>query len=217
VGGDNDNVCGLHAGDILVVDGQADVLYKVDPSTGFRTKLSNFSDPAQGVTGINEGTVGVAVGRDGEIFISQEGAQIGVIFSVSACNGFRTLIRNFTFAAGVTPYFGLALDGADVAVNAFFEFFTFPVLLRIDPKTDSRTVITNFSDPTQGPSFDPFLFDIRGVDLVVDKCDSLIVGIDGFFFDGTPDGAPETFCFKCVLKPATAVSSAICPTQHKGP
>ena len=91
----------LNPGDILVIDrdagsGQLGALFQVDPSTGRRTLLSDFGNPAQGPTG-NTPT-GVAVEAGGTLLVVDWAAGtggLGALFRVDPGTGTRSLLSDF--------------------------------------------------------------------------------------------------------------------------
>jgi hypothetical protein len=139
----------IQGGDILVADYLTDKLFKVDPVTGVRSVISDFSNPAQGpVNSATPGLSGVAVGQ-GQIFVTD---LFTGIFSVDPTTGNRKLVSNFNQGAiqGVVGY--------DVAVDVFGRVVAplHPGLLpsdavvRVAPRTDTRVIVSNLSDPAQG-------------------------------------------------------------------
>jgi hypothetical protein len=62
---------------ILVLDPEVNKLFRVNPMTGQRTVLSNFSDPMQGPvaeSAAGDGILGIAVELSGEILVTVKGA-----------------------------------------------------------------------------------------------------------------------------------------------
>ena len=137
----------LQAGDILVVDEGTNQLVRVDPLTGVRSVISNFSNPSQGPLGQNA-LSGVAIGQ-GKIFVTD---LFTGIFSVDPATGNRILVSNFNQGAiqGVVGY--------DVAVDAFGRVVVplHPGVLPADavvsvfPRTDTRVIVSNLSNAAQG-------------------------------------------------------------------
>lgn len=150
----------LKAGDILVIDslGGTDplggmnvrgALILVDPETGQRTELSDFGDPAQGPLGLAPGSVAVDI--EGRIFVTdlfagEPNFDGSALFEVDPETGHRTLLSNFS-EGEITGFlfYGLAVDKESrlVANNIV-------TLVRIDPETDQRTIITDMENPAQG-------------------------------------------------------------------
>ena len=139
----------IQGGDILVVDYGTNKLFMVDPVTGVRSVISDFSNPAQGpVNSANAALSGVAVGQ-GQIFVTD---LFNGIFSVDPTTGNRKLVSNFNQGAiqGVVGY--------DVAVDAFGKVVAplHPGLLpsdavvRVAPRTDTRVIVSDLSNPAQG-------------------------------------------------------------------
>ena len=154
-----------HAGDILVTDqaggtNGAGALFLVNPKTGQRTVLSDFGNPAQGSLGTG-GLSGVAVGDAGRIFVTDLFAgdppfDGGALFEVDPHTGNRTLLSNFSQGDihGLL-YYGLAVDAkgrviADLQTADPPLFALNAAVVRIDPETDERTVVTDLTNPRQG-------------------------------------------------------------------
>jgi Ca2+-binding RTX toxin-like protein len=105
-------------GEILVLDEDSGTdfrggLFRVNPTNGNRTLLSNFNNAAQGPLG--EDPVNLALSEAGEILVADftAGAKLqGSLFRVNAATGKRTLVSDFGDASkgplGQTP-FGIAV------------------------------------------------------------------------------------------------------------
>jgi sugar lactone lactonase YvrE len=170
----------VKAGDILVIDyfGGTDgrgALVAVDPATGQRRTLSDFGDAAQGSS--RSSPLNVAVFRcslderagsaggksgdrnphdcgDGEtvqIFVSDYTA----LFKVDPNTGYRTIVSDLgqgDLIEGVFNY-GLAVN-AKGKVIANFQELSDPgyhgVIVRIDPETDTRVLVSDLRNPDQG-------------------------------------------------------------------
>ena len=148
----------VKAGDILVADqnggtGSRGALFVVNPKTGQRTILSDFGDPAQGSLG---NLWSVAVGRAGQIFVtaflSDPPSDKSLLFRVNPRTGKRTVISDFSQGdiRGLL-YYGLAVD-AEGQVIANLDRSEPPAfepryaLVRVDPKTDERALITDLTN-----------------------------------------------------------------------
>lgn len=166
------------SGDIVILDSRssetgttgADVLFRVDPINGFRTLLSNFTDPSQGVVGFPD-----SVAFDGdEILVLGEfvifGNRHDALVRVDR-DGFRTLLVDFqgTLSTGIgSPGFegittenSLAVDASGnifvLDVQGFFrggEFFSGDLFkvdpARVDPPFAGRTLLSDFANAGQG-------------------------------------------------------------------
>jgi hypothetical protein len=103
----------LRLGDIVVASGSAGV-FRVDPTTGMRTLLSNFANAAQGPTGV---AGSLAVDACHAIYVTDQASdQLGKLFEVFP-DGTRILRSNATDATQgpgwYTPYgVGVDTDGS---------------------------------------------------------------------------------------------------------
>jgi hypothetical protein len=104
---------------------------------------------------------GVAVGDDGRIFVTDlfagEGLfEGGALFDVDPDTGNRTLLSNFNQGdIHGFLYYGLAVDAkgrvianlqtSDPSLNELGQ-----AVVRVDPDTDQRTVVTDLTNPRQG-------------------------------------------------------------------
>lgn len=156
----------VRAGDILVLDqtgGTNDLgaLIIVNPGSGKRTMLSDFGNPEQGALG--EAPASVAIGNDGRIFVSDIFAgdprfDGGALFEVDPESGNRTLISNFGQGNPVgVLYYGLAVDvNGTILTNNNIDR-----VVRIDPATDARSLVTDLADTAQGTTeADRFITDL---------------------------------------------------------
>lgn len=150
---------------ILVLDPEVNKLFRVNPITGQRTVLSNFSDPAQGPVPDNaaqNGVLGIAVELSGEILVTALGAGTHGGFStppdallrVNSVNGQRTVVSDFGKPAQGPPAwnsFGIAIEASGtILVTSHWGQGLPGLLLRIDPVTGQRTVLSDFGNPAQG-------------------------------------------------------------------
>ena len=158
----------LAAGDAVVVDvsagtGTLGALFRVDGTTGGRTLLSDFGNPAQGPLGNNP--VGVTLESSTDILVTDQAAgtaSLGAVFRVDATTGARTVLSDFGNPAqgplGVEP-FGIALEASGEILVADIHAGTgaLGALFRVDPTTGARTLLSDFGNPAQGPlGVDPF-------------------------------------------------------------
>jgi hypothetical protein len=134
-------------GNIMVTDhgpGISGVLLSVDPSTGFRTVLSDFGDTNQGPLGYDPGRM--AVEATGDILVTEY--IYGTLVRVDPSTGDRTLITDYDWPLWL----------ADVAVEAPGDILVTMIddnnwereLHRIDPLTGLSTILSDFNDPSQG-------------------------------------------------------------------
>jgi glucose/arabinose dehydrogenase len=151
------------AGDILVADEDGVIcgngaLFRVNPTNGVRTLLSNFCSAAQGPTG--ENPHGVALEADGNILVTDRTAGIGIsgaLFRVNPLTGARILLSDFGDVAqgpvgrgptGVVP----DASGDILAIDPDFDGTGNGVLFRVNPTNGMRTVLSDFNNLMQGPT-----------------------------------------------------------------
>ncbi|HEV8614204.1 MAG TPA: post-COAP-1 domain-containing protein [Methylomirabilota bacterium] len=151
----------LVAGDAVVIDtsagtGSLGALFRVDATTGARTLLSDFGNPAQGPLGVDP--IGVALEASGQILVTDQTAgrgSLGALFRVDATTGARTLLSDFGIPAqgplGVDP-FGVAVEASGQILVADIHAGTSSLgaLFRVDATTGARTLLSDFGNPAQG-------------------------------------------------------------------
>jgi DNA-binding beta-propeller fold protein YncE len=166
------------SGNILVTDESAGTggngaLFRINPVTGVRTILSDFGDADQGQTGGEVG--GVAVEASGSILVVDENVLgNGALFRIDPTTGVRTVLSDFSIGVN------LGDSPAGVAVEASGNILVIDeedgtgngALFRIDPMTGTRTILSDFSDGTKGPTGgnpDAVAVEASGTILVVDE------------------------------------------------
>ncbi|MCI0418776.1 MAG: hypothetical protein L0312_06070, partial [Acidobacteria bacterium] len=187
----------IKAGDILVVDAIGGTngsgsLFLVNPTTGQRTVLSDFGNPAQGHLG-NGDLTGVAVGRAGQIFVSalfsgDPAFEGGALFTVDPDTGNRILLSNFSqgdirgllFQGLAVNAKGKVIASLDRSEPPAFEFHF--ALVRVDPKTDARVLVSDLKNPAQGPTVSGFI-----TDLTLEHSGKILIGTARG--SGQPDSA----------------------------
>ena len=148
------------SGQILVVDlsagaGPAGALFRVDPATGARTLFSDFADAAQGLP-VGLSGRGVAIEASGQILVISAGGASGngALLRVDPATGVRTLLSDFGDVAQgplVSP-FGVTVDASgQILVVGGGGTSGLGTLLRVDPTTGARTLLSDFGDGAQGP------------------------------------------------------------------
>jgi hypothetical protein len=163
------------------------LLVRIDPATGQRTVVSDFSNPAQGPVGYTP--FGVAVESKSVFLVTDRGQGGGgngaALWRVN--DGMRTKLSDFNNSAqgplGSSPE-GVALDpsgqiyvadaegGSQCNLPNAADFCG--ALFRVDGTTGQRTVVSDFGNSLQGPTGeDP-------VGLAVDPTDGTILVIDEF-------------------------------------
>ncbi|MFH0340715.1 MAG: hypothetical protein ACHBNF_01020, partial [Chromatiales bacterium] len=183
------------SGNILVIDLDAGTngrgaLFRVNPSTGSRTVLSDFGNNAQGTLGNNP--TGVALGSSGTILVIDQTAGTsfsGTLFGVNPSNGNRTVISDFGNMAqgplGLNPT-GVALhfSGMILVIDPNTGSNFSGVLFGVDPSGGNRVLISDFGDPSKGlAGVDP-----SGVSVFTVKCGGLDATRIGNSFDNTING-----------------------------
>jgi hypothetical protein len=141
------------SGHALVCD--AGQIVKIDPSTGYRTLLSDLRDPGQGPTGLI--CYDVAVEPSGTILVATHNAgtnHYGAIFRVNATNGNRVLLSDFGDSAqgGIAQPLGMKVtpSGQILAILTTGGTSNCYAVL-VDSTTGARTMISDFTNPSQGP------------------------------------------------------------------
>jgi hypothetical protein len=146
----------------------ADALVLIDPSTGIRTLLSDFGNPAQGPTIIIPYPRGVAIAADGSIYLNIESlsecSDCNATVKVDPLTGMRTFIsdwnnpeqgRTVFSLLGISPSSDGSLFVGCSTGNLLGS--TFVGVDRLDPESGNRSDTTNFLDPAQGPVETDFL------------------------------------------------------------
>jgi hypothetical protein len=157
----------LLVGDTTAGTGESGLLFTVDPLTGMRTVLSDFSNGAPGATGTDPFHVMVA--SSGAILVvdPEGGTDIpnddrpggnGALFTVNRLNGNRTLLSDFGNATqgptGVNPS-GISIvpmvQPGDVLTGVISPVIAETGLVAIDPTTGERRFVSTFPNSAQGP------------------------------------------------------------------
>lgn len=158
----------LNATDIVVVDLNAGTdnrgaLMRVDRSTGTRTVLSDFGNSSQGELG--SGPVNLAIESSDAILVIDP--EVNKLLRVNLVTGQRTVLSNFSDPAqgpladsvAGDGVLGIAIElsgailvtakgaGSPDAGGTVFR----DALLRVNPVTGQRTLLSDFGNPAQGP------------------------------------------------------------------
>ncbi len=147
----------IDTADIPNLDPQREsAIYRVDPVTGHRSLVSDFTNPAQGLTGVDP-NVGLAVEPDGAILVDTMGSQGDLLVRVDPKTGNRTVVSNFDDPAEgpVGNYlWGAAVVGPRHAVVAAVNPNTLGISLYcVDLRTGHRGLFSDSGNPKQGPAF----------------------------------------------------------------
>ncbi len=141
-------------------------LYRINPTTGHRSLLSDFSNSSQGATQVVP-AIGIALEKSGQILVNSHGTSTApaprdLLLRIDPNTGHRTVLSNFDNAAQGTQgrrLSGIAVEtsgsgaiivGASNPANMAAE----PTLLfRVSQQTGQRTVLSDSANSKQGPSF----------------------------------------------------------------
>jgi Bacterial Ig domain len=163
------------SGNILVLDQSAagshksihtpfGALFSINPTTGERTVISDFDDPAQGPEG--RLPTGMTVDVSNILVIDEDAGPSGsgVIFSVDPETGFRTIVSDFGDSKGPQSRGGLislAVDAAGdiLALDNSNRVRLLGALFTVNPSSGVRTILSDFNDTTKGAA----LSDARGL------------------------------------------------------
>ena len=147
------------SGSVLVVDGDAGTngngaLFRVDPSTGNRTIVSDFGNGGQGDVGADPHGVALeASGNAVVVDINAGTSSRGALFRINLSNGNRTLVSDFGNAGqgslGSDPV-GLAIESSGNVLVTDFDIGPLGILFRVDPATGTRTIVSDFGSAGQG-------------------------------------------------------------------
>lgn len=161
-------ICRADAQDAAVVDadagtGSLGALFRVNLSTGVRTLVSDFGNPAQGPLGSHPWSL-VATPSGLAVVDPRAGSPCavfgcGAVFMVDPATGIRTLVSDFGNAAqGPTSLGDLSLYGSALDANGDLLVTDRRsggsgrgLLFRVSLATGNRTIVSNFADPGQGP------------------------------------------------------------------
>ncbi|MGH8658705.1 MAG: hypothetical protein ACREV4_09600 [Gammaproteobacteria bacterium] len=192
-------------GFILVTDPGAGTdakgaLFRLDPKNGARTILSDFGVPQDSP---NSGIGGVAVDGKGQILITDTSAGTdakGVLWRVHSGSGARTVLSDFGDPGqgpqGADP-FGVAIEASEQILvtdpNAGTE--SKGALFRVDPGKGTRSLLSDFGDPAQGPEEPEGPLSLVGV----------AVGSSGEIFVTSIDAGTESKGALFRVDPATGV------------
>jgi hypothetical protein len=134
-------------------------LFRVSPRNGTRVMLSDFGNVAQGPTGSEpNGVAIVPLTRPGVVlavspFSGTNGG--GEVLAIDLATGARTVVSDF----GNLDQGPFGFDPVDIAIGAGGDILVVDedlngngALFRINPVDGSRTVLSLFADPTQGPT-----------------------------------------------------------------
>ncbi len=136
-------------------------LFRVNPVTGVRTLVSDFGSAAQGPVGADPEAIAMLSPTEALVLDSNAqppggGIARGLLFRVNLASGARTVLSNFSDIAqgplGIEPSdVEFEANGALVVIDSATGQNQRGTLVRVDPVTGARTLISDFSDPTKGP------------------------------------------------------------------
>ena len=155
---------------ILVVDldafGGGGGVIRVDPLTGARTTVSENASPAGGPAFVEP--LAITIAANGDILVADQQAFAdtgGGVIRVDPVTGARTTVSENASPAGgpsfVDPFgITLAANGDILVADQNFGGPGNGGVIRVDPVTGARTLVSENNSPTGGPSFDaPFGID----------------------------------------------------------
>ncbi len=126
-------------------------VYNVDPVTGNRTLISDFTDSSQGPLFVTR-PIDIAIDTAGNLLVTNYNSDdpgSSYLYRIDAHSGVRTILSDFdNNSQGPLGGFPSA-----VAVDPEGSIFvTDPeYLFKVDPITGFRTIVTNFTSLSQGP------------------------------------------------------------------
>jgi hypothetical protein len=138
-------------GQFLVTDREAGtdnkgLLFRIDPTSGNRVILSDFSDSAQGPTGCSP--TGITIDESGNILVADSGSESGeecsggfkgVLFSIDPSTGNRIIVSDFNDSAQGP----LGENPTSVVVGPSRKRVPIEVNVDIKPKTDKNRINPN--------------------------------------------------------------------------
>jgi len=136
-------------------------ILRVQPKTGKRQLLSDFTNAEQGVLAGFSSVIGIglAVETSGQILVNATGTTAELILRIDPTTGQRTVLSNLYDAAqgplGQSPA-GLAVKSSGAIVVGAYKN---PVisdtqsLFRVNPQTGRRALLSDSDNPAQGPPF----------------------------------------------------------------
>jgi DNA-binding beta-propeller fold protein YncE len=143
-------------GDVVVVDYTG--IVRVDRPTGTRTAVTRNGSPAGGPSFANPD--GIAVAADGSLLVADYAAgpqQRGAIIRVDPVSGVRSILSRNDRPAGSVEFnyptdLAIARDGTIYVVDTGTA--TKPAkVVRVDPQTGARTLVSKNGSPSGGPDF----------------------------------------------------------------
>jgi DNA-binding beta-propeller fold protein YncE len=149
------------AGLVLVVDRTGGpkgmgTLVRVDPMTGRRSLISDFSDRGQGPTGARPSGLAMEVAGTVLVVDPSAGRELhGALFRVHPAKGNRKMLSDFgdprQGPTGDDPV-ALALEASGAILVVDPSLGGAGALFRVDPATGARSIVSDFGDPAQGPT-----------------------------------------------------------------
>jgi hypothetical protein len=153
---------------ITANNGSSDGVYEVNPRTGVRQPVSDFSDAGEGDLASLDFYAALAVERSGQILAAafDQTTSSYVLFQINPSTGQRVVLSDFANPAQ-GQLVGVAGAGAGYLVGVAVEKTgnilvgasgTRNLLLRLDPNTGQRFVLSDSEDLAQGPSFSSIVY-----------------------------------------------------------
>jgi hypothetical protein len=135
------------------------VLFTVDPTTGLRAVLSDFTNTAQGTLG--QAPIDVRPASNGQLWVldqvasTTDGTGLGKLFLVNRTTGARKVVSDLSTATqGRVAFNASALDvtsaGDVLLIDSGKGTDSRGALLRVNPSTGRRIVVSDFGASTHG-------------------------------------------------------------------
>lgn len=129
-------------GDLYVSGGFTDSIYRVDPDTGNRTRISG---PGVGTGPAFDTALGIALDPDSHLIVTTSfrnaGTNYGDIYQVDLTTGDRTRLSSSFHGIGTGPEL---FNPADIAIDASGQILVSDTdrILKIDPVTGNRAILS---------------------------------------------------------------------------
>ena len=164
--GDAEGPFWLGTGDYCFELGDCGALFRVNRGTGALTVLSDFGNLAQGPRG-EDGGHSIALDTDGSVLVVDAYAQIGgadgALFRVNPSTGARTVLTTglqHSSSVAVGTDGTILIGGCNSPLGGGFG----GGVCRVNRATGVQTVLSDFSNPAQGPTGIPLAIAVVGTE-----------------------------------------------------